>query len=207
MIMKLYYAPGTISIAVAIALEEAGLAYDTVKISFADADQTKPDYTAINPKRRVPTLVTDAGHVLTETGALLDYIAACAPGAGLVPDAPEDAAHMRAVMYYLASTFHVAHAHKMRGSRWADQQSSFDDMTAKVPQTMAACAAYVEAECFKGDYTCGDRISIADPYLFVVCNWLEGDGVSVSDYPKIAAFMARMEARDSVKAMRSAGML
>lgn len=205
--MKLYYAPGTISIAVAIALEEAGMAYETVKISFADADQTKPDYVALNPKGRVPTLITDNGQVLTETGALLDYIAASAPDAGLVPDAPEDAAHMRAVMYYLASTFHVAHAHKMRGSRWADQQSSFDDMAAKVPETMAACAAYVEAECFRGDYTCGDQISVADPYLFIVCNWLAGDGVTVSNYPKIEAFIARMEARDSVKTMRNAGML
>jgi glutathione S-transferase len=205
--MKLYYATGTISIAVAIALEEAGIAYDAVKVDFANAEQTKPDYLALNPKGRVPTLITDASDMLTETGALLDYIAALTPQSNLIPAAPEDAAHMRSVMYYLASTFHVAHAHKMRGSRWADQQSSFDDMLAKVPETMAICAAFVEAECLKGDYTCGDTLSIADPYLFIVCNWLEGDGVTVANYPKIEAFLARMEGRDSVKAMRAKGML
>jgi glutathione S-transferase len=205
--MKLYYAPGTISIAVAITLEEAGISYEPVKISFADGEQTKPDYLALNPKGRVPALVTADHGVLTETGALLDYIAALAPDARLVPEHPADAAHIRAVMYYLASTMHVAHAHKMRGSRWADNQSSFDDMTAKVPRTMTTCAAYVEAECLRGDYVAGASFSIADPYLFVVCNWLEGDGVDLSGFPKIAAYLARMETRDSVRAVRDRGML
>ncbi len=205
--LKLYYAPGTISIAVAIALEEAGLAYDPVKVDFAGAAQTKPEYLAINPKGRVPALVTDKGTVLTETGALLDYIAAIAPDAHLVPQGAEDAAHMRSVMYYLASTMHVAHAHKMRGTRWADQQSSFDDMKAKVPQTVAACATYVEAECIRGDYATGDTLSLADPYLYIVCSWIEGDGVPRAGFPKIDAFLTRMETRTSVKAVREKGML
>lgn len=205
--MNLFYANGTISIAPAIALIEAGLDHDLSRLDFSDAAQTKPEYLAINPKGRVPALVLADGTVLTETGALLDYIAAIAPEAGLVPDTAENAAHMRAVMYYLASTMHVAHAHKMRGTRWADRAESHADMTAKVPQTMAACAAYVEAECLRGDYVCGDAFTIADPYLFVVCNWLAGDGVTVSNYPKIKAFMDRMEARDSVKSVRAKGML
>ncbi|KIN63202.1 Glutathione S-transferase [Sulfitobacter noctilucicola] len=205
--IKLHYAKGTISIAVAIALEEAALAYEAVKVDFAAAEQTKSPYLSLNPKGRVPALVTKNGNVLTETGALLDYIAACAPDKSLVPADPETAAYMRGVMYYLASTMHVAHAHKMRGTRWADQQSSFDDMTAKVPQTMAECATYVEAECLRGDYVAGDTLTIADPYLFIVCNWLAGDGVTVSDYPKIEAFLERMEKRDSVKAVRAKGLL
>ena len=114
---------------------------------------------------------------------------------------------MRGVMYYLASTMHVAHAHKMRGSRWADQQSSFDDMKAKVPQTMADCARYIEDECLRGDYVVGDTLSLADPYLFVVSEWLEGDGVSRADYPRLEAFAKRMEDRASVKTIREKGML
>lgn len=205
--LTLYYATGTISIAVAIALEEAGIAYETVKVDFASGEQTKPAYLKLNPKGRVPALVLEDGTILTETGALLDYIAALRPEAGLIPADAAEAAHMRSVMYYLASTMHVAHAHKMRGSRWADQQSSWDDMTAKVPQTMTACAAFVEAEALRGDFVTGDTLSIADPYLFIVCNWLAGDGVTVSDFPRIASFLARMETRDSVKAMRNRAML
>lgn len=205
--LKLYYAPGTISIAVAIALEEAGLPYEAIKVDFATAAQTKPAYLAINPKGRVPALVTQAGTVLTETGALLEYIAARVPDARLMPSDPEEATHMRSVMFYMASTMHVAHAHKMRGSRWADQQSSWEDMTAKVPQTMAACADFVQSDCLRGDFVMGEAFSVADAYAFMVCNWMEGDGVPASNYPKIGNFLATMENRDSVKAMRARGML
>ena len=95
---KLFYAPGTISIAVALGLQEANLPYEPIRIDFSSAEQTKPDYLAINPKGRVPALGTSEGHVLTETGALLDYIAALAPKAQLIPQDIETAAHMRSVM-------------------------------------------------------------------------------------------------------------
>ena len=205
--LKLYYCPGTISIAVAITLEEAGLPYDAIKVDFKAAQQTKPEYLAINSKGRVPALVLGDGTVLTETGALLEYIAALVPAANLVPQRPEDAAHMRSAMYYLVSTMHVAHAHKMRGSRWASNQASFDDMTAKVPETMAASAAHVAAEVLRGPYVMKDQFTLADPYLFVVCNWLQGDGVDPATYPKIASFLDHMEARASVRTIREKGML
>ena len=204
--MQLFYAPGTISIAVAIALEEAGLAYEPVKVDFASAEQTKPAYHKVNPKGRVPALVVEDS-ILTETGALLDYVADLAPKAGLRPEDPLQQARMREVMYYLASTMHVNHAHKMRGSRWATQQSSFDDMTAKVPETMAASAAYVSENGLSGPFVLGEKISLADCYLFVVCTWLEGDGVSIADYPRIQEFMTAMEQRASVRAVRAKSML
>lgn len=205
--LKLYYSRGTIAVATAVALEEAGLAYEPVPVDFASGAQTQPEYLALNPKGRVPALVTDNGAVLTETGALLEYIASVTPDAGLMPSATEDVFHMRSVMYYIASTMHVAHAHGRRGSRWATKQSSFDDMAAKMPETMTACAAFVESDCLRGDFVLGDNLSAADPYLFIVCSWLEGDGVRVADFPKIAAFLERMEARDSVKAVRAKGIL
>lgn len=205
--LKLYYFPGTVAVAPALGLEEAGLDYEPVLVDFKAAAQREGTYLAINPKGRVPTLITECGATLTEAGAILDYIAALAPDAGLVPEDAEDAAHMRGVMYYLASTMHVAHAHKMRGSRWADAQSSFDDMSAKVPQTMRDCATYIEENALRGDFVTGDRISLADPYLFTVCQWLAGDGVPTADFPKVDAFLERMEARDSVKAIRAKGIL
>lgn len=205
--MRLHYTPNTISIVVAIALSEANLDFDAVKVSFADAEQTKAPYLKLNPKGRVPALEV-GGTVLTETGALVEYVAAMAPEAGLIPSDPLKAAQMRSVMYYLASTMHVNHAHGMRGSRWADAQESFEDMAAKVPETMAACAAYIEGEIL-GDEPLifGTEPTLADFYLFVVCNWLPGDGVAIDAYPKLTRFMAAMEDRASVKSMRAQGML
>ncbi len=204
--MQLYYAPRTISVAVAIALEEAGLEYEAIKLDFAGGEQTKPAYKQINPKGRVPALVVDGG-ILTETGALLDYVAAVAPQAGLVPSDPIMAARMREVMYYLASTMHVNHAHKMRGARWADKKSSWKDMQGRVAQTMTASCDYISANGLRGPFVLGETISLADVYLYVVCSWLEGDGVDVAAFPKIIAFREAMEARPSVQAIRAAGML
>ncbi|WP_271952162.1 glutathione S-transferase family protein [Ruegeria faecimaris] len=204
--MQLYYAPRTISVAVAIALEEAGLDYEAIQLDFAGGEQTKSAYKQINPKGRVPALVVDGG-ILTETGALLEFIAAMAPKAGLVPADPIMAARMREVMYYLASTMHVNHAHKLRGARWADKKSSWKDMTAKVAQTMAASCDYICSNGLRGPFVLGEAFSLADAYLYVVCSWLEGDGVDVATYPKIVAFREAAEARASLKAVRAAGML
>jgi glutathione S-transferase len=170
--MKLYYAPKTIAIAVAITLHEAGIEYDPIRLDFRNAEQTKAEYHKVNPKGRVPALVTDRG-IMTETGALLDYIADLAPGANLRPADPYDAAQVRAVMYYLASTMHVNHAHRARGTRWADQESSIEDMKAKAVQTMTDSATFIENHVLSGPYILGDRICMADPYLFIACNWLE----------------------------------
>ncbi|MFT7595068.1 MAG: glutathione S-transferase [Paracoccaceae bacterium] len=204
--LKLFYAPNTISVATAITLYEADLPFEPIKVNFATAEQAKPKYLTINPKGRVPALVTDQG-TLTETGALLDYIAAQAPAAGLVPTDPFQAARMREVMYYLASTMHVNHAHKLRGSRWADNIASHQDMTAKACETMTASCTYIETNSLTGPYVLGETFSLADPYLFTICTWLKGDGVDCAAFDKITGFMAVMETRASVQAVRAAGIL
>jgi glutathione S-transferase len=207
--MKLYYAPNTISVAAAITLEESGLEHQFRLVDFSKDEQNSADYTAINPKGRVPALQTGGTMLretgLTETGAILEYIAALCPA--LMPTDPVQAARARSVMYYLASTMHVNHAHGKRGQRWADNAASWADMTAKVPRTMAASAAHVEAQCIDGPYVLGATFCIADAYLFTVCTWLTGDGVDVHAYPKIQSFMTMMDTRKSVQAVRAKGML
>lgn len=194
---ELHYAKGTIAAASAIALQEANVPFSPIKVDFATGAQMTSDYHAINPKGRVPALVTPDG-ILTETGAILDYIAAISPKSGLVPTDPFKAAKMRAIMYYLASTMHVNHAHKLRGTRWADNASSHADMTAKVAQNMAECCDYIESQ-FIGPFVLGANISLADIYLFVVAGWLSGDGVDVANYPKLADFRNLMHTRPSVQ--------
>jgi glutathione S-transferase len=201
--LTLHYAPHTISVAVAIALEEVGLAYEAVPVDFASAAQTKAPYLAVNPKGRVPALITGAG-TLTETGAILDYIAATS--GQLMPDTPFFAAQVREIMYYLGTTMHVNHAHKMRGHRWANEQASFDDMKAKVPMTIAASCAYLEDKLDLAPFV-SKEISLADPYLFVILGWVSGDGVDLDAYPKLSAFRAMMQARQSVQAVTAKGML
>jgi glutathione S-transferase len=196
---KLYYAPGTCALASHIALAEAGAAYTTVKLDFKANQQNSPEYLAINPKGRVPSLVTDGG-ILTETPAMLAFIAQSFPQAKLAPlDDAFEFAKVQAINSYLCSTVHVAHAHKMRGARWATEETTFADMKRMVPKTMGACFALIERDMLRGPWVMGDTYTICDPYLFTLAGWLEGDSVDIATLPKVADHRKRMEQRPAVQ--------
>jgi glutathione S-transferase len=192
--LKLYYAPATCALASHIALEEAGASYQTVRLSFKNEDQKKPEYLKINPKARVPSLVTDRG-IITETPAILIYIAQMHPAAKLAPlDDPFGLAKVQAFNSYLCSTVHVAHAHRPRGYRWADDPAAIEAMKKKVPQTVGECFDLIEREYFAGPWVMGSRYGISDIYLFTLAQWLEGDSVDPARFPKVAAHRERMRA-------------
>ena len=193
-----YTAPGTCALATHIALHEAGAEFDLVKLDIAAGQQQGPDYLRVNPKGRVPALATPQG-VLTETPALLAFVAQSFPAAGLAPlDDPFAFARMQELASYLASTAHVAHAHKRRGARWADDPAAHEAMRAKVPQTMTVCAAYLEAQIVE-PWVAGERYSVVDGYLYTVGSWLEGDGVHMTRFPKLTAYLERVGQRDAVR--------
>lgn len=197
--LKLYYAPGTCALAPHIALEEAGAAYDTVRLDFRHNDQRKPEYLAVNPKGRVPALATDHG-VLTESPAILAYVAQCFPAAGLAPvDDPFAFAQVQAFNSYIASTLHVAHAHRLRGHRWADDPAAIQAMKQKVPESVGDAFKLLEATMFKGPWVMGERYTVCDPYLFTVAQWMEGDGVDPAKFPALLDHRQRMAERPAVR--------
>lgn len=197
--LTLYLAPGTCAMAVRIALVEAGAPHRLKLVDFSVAEQRSPAYLAINPKGRVPALVTERG-VLTETPALLLYVAQRFPAAGLAPlDDPFLLARMQEVNSFLASTVHVSHAHGRRGSRWADDEQAINAMQAKMPQNMRDGFAEIEHHYLAGPWVLGDRFSLADIYLYVVASWLKSDGVAIDEFPKVAAHTAHMLARPAVQ--------
>ncbi|HXT08967.1 MAG TPA: glutathione S-transferase family protein [Roseiarcus sp.] len=197
--LTFYYAPGTCARAVHIALEDAGAAYERRRVDFAKAEQRSPDYLKINPKGRVPALVTDRG-ALTETPALLVYVAQTHPQAKLAPlDDPFAFAEMQGFAAYLASTVHIVHAHRPRGSRWADEPASIADMRAKTPANMRECFGLIERQLFRGPWAMGAAYSVIDPYLFTLAGWLGSHGVAIEEFPAIAEHTRRMSVRDSVR--------
>jgi glutathione S-transferase len=190
--LTLYYARGTCALASHIALEHTGADYAAVRIDFASQQQRSADYLRINPKGRVPTLLTERGK-LTETPAILQYVAQRYPAAKLAPlDDPFELARMNAFNSYLCATVHVAHAHGRRGYRWSDDPAAIASMQKKVPQTMGECFELIEKEFFAGPWVLGERYSVSDMYLFTLAQWLEGDGVDVARFPKVAAHRQRM---------------
>jgi len=149
--LKLYYAPNTCALATHIALEQVGAEYETVRVNFAEKEENSPAYLRMNPKGRVPTLVTSRG-ILTETPAILQFVCQTYPDAGLAPlDDIFEVARMNAFNSYLCSTVHVAHAHRLRGNRWADDPLAIAAMQKKVPQSVGDSFALIERE-FNGPW-------------------------------------------------------
>jgi glutathione S-transferase len=196
--IKLYYSPNACSLASHIALEEVGAAYEIVRVNFSADEQRKPSYLAINPKGRVPALATDRG-ILTETPAILAFIAQTYPDAKLAPfDDAFAFAEIQAFNSYLCSTVHVAHAHYGRGARWADEPAAIAAMQRKVPESVGAAFSLIEREMLKGPWVVGTNYTICDPYLFTLARWLERDNVNLKVLPRVLEHRARMAERPAV---------
>jgi glutathione S-transferase len=199
--LKLYCAPNSIAVG-AVALLNEGVHWEPIRLNLKEGEQTGAAYLAVNEKGRVPTLITPEGP-LTEIGAILEYLGETALPQ-FVPADPLHRARMRELMYYLASTMHVNHAHRFRGRRWASAQAALDDMAATVPETMTASCAYLEPR-ITGPYLLGPEPTLADFYLYPISTWLEGDGVDLSAFPNLVAWKAGMEARASVQKLLADG--
>lgn len=201
--MIFYFFRKSVALATHIVLEESGASYEAREIDFTVSEQRSEEYLGINPKGRVPALATAEG-IITETPALLTYLAQTFPAANLAPiDNPFLLAKCQEFNLYLCSTVHVAHAHRVRGIRWADDERSITAMQNKVPQNMTECFELIESEMFSGPWVLGENYSICDAYLFTVAQWLKGDGVALSKFPAISDFEMRMRKREAVKRLAS----
>jgi len=197
--LELFYGRRTCALASHLTLEAAGAAYTATALDFAAGQQRSAAFLALNPKGRVPALRTERG-VLTETPAILLYLAQRFPQARLAPlDDPFELAQLQAFNSYLCSTVHVAHAHKLRGARWADDEAAQQSMRAKVAPNMTECFTLIERELLRGPWVMGESFSIADPYLFTLTTWLPGDGVPIETFPAVADHHRRMLERPEVQ--------
>ncbi len=196
--LTLYYAKNSCAFAAHLLLEDSGANYKTKLVDFS-LDEQKTDYfRKINPKLRVPALVTPAG-VLTETPAILVFIAQTHPDRNLIPQDPFLMAKAQSINIYFASTVHVSHAHKHRGSRWATSEIALSDMRSKVSENMTEHGAFIERYLLDGPWVLGDRYSLCDPYLAVISRWLEEDGVDLRKFPRITKHLELINERPSMR--------
>jgi glutathione S-transferase len=180
-------------------LEHIGADYEAEKLNLRENDQNAPSYLAINPKGRVPALVTDQG-ILTETPALLLYLAQTFPAAKLAPlDDAFALAQMQSINSWFCSTVHVHHAHGARGRRWSDDLDAQKSMKAKVAENMTGAAKLIEQEILRGPWVMGEQFTVADAYLFTMTSWMAGDGVDMTKFSKLADHFTRMLAIPAVQ--------
>jgi len=199
--LKLYYTPGACSLAPHIALEETGERYELARVDLAANQQNSPDFVRLNPKARVPVL-TDGDWALTEAPAILRYIAARHPAAGLWPWDPREEARCAEWLGWLSSTVHVSAGYVRRAARYASDPRAVEDVAATGRKTCRTLWEAVEQRIGPGRWAIGERYSVADPYLLVY--WLWGRGPLLNcdmahDFPRWTEHARRMARRPAVQ--------
>lgn len=186
--MKLYYAPGACSLADHIAMHEAGLAFDRIKVDLkAKRTEDGRDYSQINPKGYVPALEFDDGEILTENIAILSVVADMAPK--LTPQGRLGHFRLLEMLAFISTEIH-------KGFKPFFKPDATDAEKQAAGEVLAKRFAYL-AERMKGDYLFGPDLTVADPYLFVMCLWAQKNGLTLPD--PLPAFVTRMKARPAVK--------
>ncbi len=198
--MKLYYAPGACSLGIHALLEEIGKPYEPVLVALREGAQFKPEYTSINPKSKVPTLVRDDGSVLTEFPAIAYWLASTNPGAKLLPpDADGQARALEAIDYVVATMHMQGFTRMFRPERFSPNPADQDAVKAQGREIFARGFDLMDRTLAGKDYVVGSY-SIADAALFYVEFWANGR----TDVPLPAgceAHYERMKARPAVARM------
>lgn len=192
--LKLYLSPGACSLAPHIVLEEIGAAYETEVVNLRAGEQKRPEYLAVNPKGAVPALATDHG-VLTENVAVLAYLAARHPEAGLAPSNDIFAqACQTSFNAFLASSVHP-NLGKLLFHPPAD-----DAAKAELREVTMAKLRLIEDSLFVGPWALGQRYCTSDPYLFVFERWARaGRLLDPATFPRMNAHLDRIQERPAVQ--------
>ena len=201
--MKLYYSRGACSLAVHIALYEAGLSFQTERIdSKTKVMESGGDFRTINPRGYVPVLVLDNGEQLTEAGVLLQYVADLKPAAGLAPPAGTMPRYrLMEWLTYISSELHKSYSPLF-------SPNTPEDYKPVVKEHIAQRLAYVEGKLAGRQYLLGEQFSIADAYLFVVVNWSKAVSVDLTAYANLQRFQERVAKRPGVQsALRAEGLV
>jgi glutathione S-transferase len=192
--MKLYYSPGACSLSPHIALLEAGLPYDLVKVDLkAKKLENGDDYLKVNPKGQVPALSLDSGELVTEGPVIVQMIADQAPGKNLAP--ARDSAERYKLMEWL--NFITTELHKSCGPMFSPVLA--DDAKAFFKDRVMGKFKYIDGALADKDYLMGKQFTVADGYLFTMLSWAERMKFDLSAMPNLVAYKARVAARPKVQ--------
>jgi glutathione S-transferase len=193
--MKLYYAPGTISLMPHVALLESGLSFDAVRVDEASKKMADGgDYKAINPLGYLPALLLDEGNVLLEAAAIAQYIADRNPAAKLAPPPGTiERARLQAWLNFLSSEMH-------KGGLGPLFYAALDERAKDVfRERLRARFAFVDEHLSTCEYLLGNDYSIADVGLYAMTGWTPRVGFDIHAYPNLVAHHARIAGRDAVR--------
>ncbi len=196
--MKLMFAPGACSLGIHVLLEEIGKPYDAQQVDLRGGGQFKPEFTAVNPKSKVPTLVRDDGSVLTEFPAIAFWLARSNPDSKLLPEDADSQARALEAMDYVVATMHMQGFTRIfRPGNFAPNAADEETVKARGKEIFEKGLHVLDQALGGKDYVVG-QFSIADAALFYVEFWAAAR-LKIDLPSNIAAHYNRMLARPAVQ--------
>jgi len=196
---KLYFSPGAVSMATHIALEEAGIPYTLEPVLIREGQQLSEQYRRVHPLGRLPALEIESGVVLTETPALLGYLAEHAPQLQLLPESGLGRARANEWMSLLASAVHVAFISFFRPDRYTSNDAARAALKVDGKQNFLDMLRYVESRLPEAGFALGERYTLVDAYLTVFFLWARRFELPVSELPRYARLAGAVLPRPAVR--------
>ena len=196
--MKLYYAPGACSIGIHVLLEEIGKPYELSKLKLMEGEQTRPPFSELNPKGKVPTLQRDDGSVITEYPVIAYWLAKTNPDAGLMPAGEEAELRAAEAMDYCVATIHMqGFARLFRPGHFSPNEAEHEAVRAQGREMIGRSFAVMDKLMEGREWVAGEY-SMADSALFYVEFWA-AKRMNIALPPNLAAHFERMMARPAVQ--------
>ena len=196
---KLYFSPGAVSMATHIALEEVGVPYTLEPILIKEGQQLSDRYRRVHPLGRLPALEIEPGVVLTETPALLSYLAELAPQLQLLPESGLPRARANEWMSLLASAVHVTFISFFRPDRYTSDEAARAALKVDGKQRFFDLLRYVEGRLPERGFVLGDGYSLVDAYLTVFFLWARRFELPVQELPRYARLVGTVLPRPAVR--------
>jgi len=196
--MKLMYSPGACSVGIHVLLEEIGKPYEAQLVNLREGGQFKPEFTSVNPKSKVPTLVRDDGSVLTEYPAIAFWLARSNPEKKLLPEDVESQTRGIEALDYAVATIHMQGFSRLfRASNYTPNPADEDKVKERGKEIVEKGFAVLDKALAGKDYVAGS-FSIADSALFYVEFW-GGKRMNMKLPANCDAHLNRMLARPAVQ--------
>jgi glutathione S-transferase len=197
----LFYSPGACSLACHIALEETGKPFRPIETLLGKQQHLSENYLAINPRGKVPALVTPDGEVLTENTAILTYIALSNPETALLPTRILDQMRCIAQMAWFSNTPHMFQKAKYRPYLFADREEVHDDIREKATAKYWECVVEIDRMIGDHEWIMGDHYTVVDPYALVFYGWGTSNGLPMETLAHFNRHKDQMLERAAVRAV------
>lgn len=197
---KLFVAPKTCARVATIALEEIGVAFETELVRLTSKQQKSPEYLAVNPRGKVPTLIID-GTPMSENVSILNWLNETYPDANLLPKTNDRVEHYKQVgdISFVSGTVHPFVTRIAMPQKFATTEEAIKQVKQVAIKEVRPYAQLIDDRYSQGTWWYGDQWSIVDAYIFWAWTRMVGEGFPEAEYTNVVDLCKRIQERPSVK--------